>query len=143
MNKFMRIALDEAEAALSFGEVPVGAVVVCGGEVISKSHNQKERMKDPTAHAEILAIRAAASKLGDWRLAECDLYVTLEPCPMCAWAITQARVKRLYFGAHDTQYGAAGGFYDLVLGKCEVYAGICELECQNILNTFFKTQRHL
>ena len=140
MNKFMSVAISEANIALSSSEVPVGAVIVKDGQIIAKAHNLKESKCDPTAHAEILAIQKATSLLRDWRLIDCDIYVTLEPCPMCASAIKQARLRRLYFGAYDKDQGAAGSCYDLVSG-IEVYSGIMEDACSDLLNSFFKQKR--
>ncbi|MBO4897212.1 MAG: nucleoside deaminase [Clostridia bacterium] len=137
----MELAIAEAQKALEKGEIPVGAVVVCGNEVISAAHNLKETLSDVTAHAEILAIREAEQKKGDWRLQGCDLYVTLEPCPMCAEAIRQSRLRRLYFGAYDTQNGAAGSKFDIIGNTTEIYGGICEDECTAILTGFFKNRR--
>ena len=108
-EEMMRAALSEAAAALRAGEIAVGCVIARGGEIIARAHN--DRGSDPTGHAEILAIRQAARAIGDWRLADCTLYVTLEPCPMCAGAIVMARVGRLVFGAYDPQYGCAGSVY--------------------------------
>ena len=98
---YMRLALQQAEAAMDEDEVPVGAVIVCGGQVVAEGRNQREQLQDPTAHAEMIAITQAAASLGSWRLEDCTLYVTLEPCPMCAGAIVQARVPRVVFGAFD------------------------------------------
>jgi len=135
MNAFMQAALAVAlEVATDFTEIPVGAVIVHKGEIIAKAHNQKEALHDPTAHAEILAIRAASAVLGDWRLSECDLYVTLEPCPMCMAAIREARIRRLYCGAYKPA--------NLVeLKSPDIYYGIEEEACTNILKTFFQKRR--
>lgn len=141
MNNYMKKAIEQAENALKSGEIPVGAVVVHQGNIIFSAHNTKEKSFDPTAHAEILAIRGASKLLCDWRLNECDLYVTLEPCPMCASAISQARIRRLYFGAYDPDAGGAGSVLNLLSSSTEVYGGICEDECKEILNRFFKTKR--
>lgn len=137
----MQIAISEAQKATKEGEVPVGAVIARGGEIIAKAHNLKESLNDPTAHAEILAIRKAAQILADWRLIDCDLYVTLEPCSMCAYAISEARIRRIYFGSFDKDYGAAGSHTNLIRSKCEIYGGICEVECNNIINSFFRKKR--
>jgi tRNA(Arg) A34 adenosine deaminase TadA len=107
-DTFMRIALDEARIAADEGEVPIGAAIVCDGAVIARAHNRRENDRDPTAHAELLAIRAAAERLGRWRLSGCTVYVTLEPCPMCAGAMHQARIDRLVYGAPDPKAGAVG-----------------------------------
>jgi tRNA(adenine34) deaminase len=110
---YMAMALEEAAAAEAIGEVPIGAVVVCDGAVVARAHNRREIDRDPTAHAEMIAIRGAASKLGRWRLSECTVYVTLEPCPMCAGAMHAARIDRLVYGAPDPKAGAVGSLYDL------------------------------
>ena len=141
-NKFMKIAIDEALTAVREGEMPVGAVVVKDGAVISRGHNLRNNLHDPTLHAEIVAIRSACEKLGDWRLTDCDLYVTLEPCVMCSGAIINSRMKSVYFGAYDAEYGAAGGRIDLFSScyfgsKTQVFGGIMEYECSEMLNSFF------
>lgn len=136
MDKFMSAALSEALLAERDGEIPVGAVIVRDGEIISSAHNLKESLFDPTAHAEILAIRKACNSLRDWRLQGCDIYVTLEPCPMCCAAITEARIRRVYFGAYDKDMS-----FNLLNGKCEVYGGIEQEECSEVLKIFFSEQR--
>ena len=136
MDKFMSRALSEALIARNCGEVPVGAVIVRNGNVIASAHNLKESTCDPTAHAEILAIRDACKKLSDWRLDGCDIYVTLEPCRMCSAAIAEARIRRVYFGAYDKDLCA-----DLIGTTCEVYGGINQTQCEDILKDFFKKQR--
>lgn len=126
------------------GEIPVGAVIVLDGKVISGAFNRKEELNDVTSHAEILAIREAARKLGRWRLNDCEMYVTLEPCPMCAWAIINSRIKTVYFGSYDSNYGALESCIDLrklANSKLKVYGGIMEEECDNILNQYFKNLR--
>ncbi len=143
----MRQALEEAREALARGEVPVGAVLVAGNRVISRSHNLRETTGDPTAHAEILAIREAARQLGTWRLDGTTMYVTLEPCPMCAGALVLARVEKLVFGASDPRAGATGTLYNIVQDgrlnhRLEVMGGILEKECQELLRTFFRDLRH-
>jgi tRNA(adenine34) deaminase len=143
---FMGIALEAAKAAAEAGEVPVGALVVCGGEVLARAGNRTLRDRDVTAHAEVLAIRAAAAKLGSERLIDCDLYVTLEPCTMCAAAISFARIRRLYFGASDPKGGAVESgvrFFNAPTchHKPEVYGGIGEGEAAAILREFFAGKR--
>ena len=142
----MRLALREAERAGELGDVPIGAVVVRGGEVIATGRNERELRGDPTAHAEILALRAAAQALGSWRVLEATLYVTLEPCAMCAGAIVLARVPRVLYGASDPKAGAAGSVLD-VLGdprlnhRPEVWGGLLGDECGTLLSTFFAARR--
>ncbi|SHE85298.1 nucleoside deaminase [Alkalibacter saccharofermentans] len=145
MRKFMEEALREAKKAYALGEVPVGAVVVRGGEIISRAHNMVEAYHDPTAHAEILAIREAAVKLGSWRLNDCEIYVTLEPCIMCTGAIGGSRMKTLIYGANDSkEKGLEVIRWELKktnnLGM-EIYEGIMEEECKKLLKDFFKEQR--
>ena len=144
-NKFMLLALEEAQKAMAENEVPVGAVIVKDGEVIAKGRNRRENNKNALCHAEIEAIDNACKVLGGWRLGDCDLYVTLEPCPMCAGAIINARIRRVYFGAFDDKAGSFGSVEDFNrLGynhKPEIYAGIMEDECQKILTEFFKNIR--
>ena len=145
-NKFMKIALEEAEIAAKEGEMPVGAVIVRNGEVIATGHNLRNVSHDPTLHAEIVAIRKAAELLKDWRLSDCDLYVTLEPCVMCSGAIINSRMRSVYFGAYDAEYGAAGGRIDLFSksyfgSTTKVYAGIMEDECTFMLKDFFASLR--
>ena len=126
------------------GEIPVGALIIKDGKVIAETFNQKETLNDVTAHAEILALRQAAEKLGRWRLEDCVMYVTLEPCPMCAWAILQARLKAVYFGAYDTNYGALGSVIDLrnpANSKMKVFGGIMENECKKLLDDYFSNMR--
>ena len=143
---FMRLALREAERALEHEDVPVGALVVHGGEVVGVGHNERQLRQDPTAHAELLALREASRRLGSWRLLETVLYVTLEPCAMCAGAIVWARVPRVVFGAPDTKTGAAGSVLD-VLGEPrlnwqpEVAGGLLAEECGALLSSFFEPRR--
>jgi tRNA(adenine34) deaminase len=142
----MQIALDEARAAETRGEVPVGCVIVRDGKVVAQAGNRTVADQDPTAHAELLAIRAAAAALGSERLIDCDLYVTLEPCAMCAAAMSFARIRRLYFGAADPKGGAVEhGPRFFVQPTChhrpEVYGGISERECADLLRGFFAARR--
>ena len=138
----MQRAIEAAKKAE--GEISVGAVIVKDGEVIASACNRKEALNDVSAHAEILALREAAQKLGGWRLEGCEMYVTLEPCPMCAWAIVQSRIKSLYFGSYDRNYGALGSAVDLrrlANSKLQVYGGIMEEECDKLLEECFKELR--
>jgi tRNA(adenine34) deaminase len=142
----MRSAIDQARRASAAGEVPVGAVVVVGGRVVGAAGNRREAAGDPTAHAEILAIREAATALGTWRLSGATVYVTLEPCPMCAGALVAARVERLVFGAADPKAGACGSLYNLCADprlnhELTVVPGICEAECAALLQTWFADRR--
>src|SRR5262244_2967633 len=146
MHTFMELALDEAYAARDAGEVPIGCVVVCDGEVIAQSGNRTLSERDPTAHAEMVAIRRAAEALGSERLVDCDLYVTLEPCTMCAAAISFARIRRLYYGAADPKGGAVenGVRYfsaRTCLHRPEIYGGIGETEAASLLRGFFSARR--
>ena len=139
----MRLALAEARRAAIGGDVPVGAVLVCDGEVIARGRNTREAACDPTGHAEVHAIRMAAARLGRWRLAGCALYVTLEPCPMCAAALVQARLPLLVYGAPDPKAGAAGSRLNLVEDprlnhRVEVVAGVLEAACGEMLTAFFR-----
>lgn len=143
---YMELALDEAQKAAERGEVPVGAVLVKNGQVIARDGNRTLELNDPTAHAEVLVIRAACAELGTQRLPDCDLYVTLEPCPMCAGAISFARVRRLYYGASDEKGGAVdNGTRFFCQPTChhapEVYSGIGEKKAADVLKAFFQTKR--
>jgi tRNA(adenine34) deaminase len=143
---FLRQALVEAQRAFEAGEVPVGAVVVLEGKVIGRGHNRREALNDPTAHAEVLAITAASNSLEDWRLEGCSLYVTKEPCPMCAGAIVNSRLQRLVFGVWDEQAGCAGSLYQLCRDprfnhQLEVKGGVMEEECRGLLQEFFRRKR--
>ncbi len=144
-RKFMALALEEAKKAASENEVPVGAVIVKDGKVIAAAHNKREQKQNALSHAEIEAINEACRVLGSWRLDDCELYVTLEPCPMCTGAIINARIKTVVFGAFDKSMGCMDSVINLCdypLGhKVEVYAGICEDECQQVLQEFFKGLR--
>lgn len=146
-SDFMREALAEAQKAFQLDEVPIGAVVVKNGTIIGRGHNLRERMKDPTLHAEIIAIRQAAAALGGWRLTDCDLYVTVEPCPMCAGAILQARIRRVVFGARDPKAGCAGSLYNLLEDprfnhRAEVTEGIMKEPCSLIIREYFRLKRN-
>ena len=146
MSAFMNIALEEAERAAQAGEVPVGAVVVKDGHVIAKAHNRVLQDKDPSAHAELLAIKSAAQVLSNERLNGCDLYVTLEPCPMCAGAIVQARIPRIVYGTDDPKAGACISLYQITSDnrlnhQSLVTAGVMQAECRRILQDFFAEQR--
>ena len=142
----MRIALDEARQALKEGEVPVGAVLVFEKEVLARAHNMPISLNDPTAHAEIMVLREAALKKGNYRLPSTSLYVTVEPCLMCVGALVHARVNKLIFGASDPKAGACGSVYDIlsspgILHKITVVSGILEEECMEIIQEFFKKKR--
>lgn len=144
---FMKMALEQAEQALAVGEVPVGAVIAHQGRVIAASHNQREQLKDPTAHAEMIAITQAAESMEGWRLVDCALYVTLEPCPMCAGAILNARVPKVIFGATDPKGGAVVSVFKM-LGdarmnhRAEVVQGVMDHECAELLKRFFRSKRN-
>ena len=140
------LALQQARLAGAAGEVPVGAIVIVGGEVLAARHNERETANDPTAHAEVLALRDAAAALGNWRLADATLAVTLEPCPMCAGAALSARVARVVFGAYDPKAGAAATLYNLLVDprlnhNAEVIGGIRADECGGLLSEFFSNHR--
>ena len=142
----MRIALEEAKAALAHGDVPVGAVVLRGGEVIARRHNEREATGDPTAHAEVLALRDAASATGSWRLDDCTLVVTLEPCLMCAGALLTARIGRLVYGAADLKAGATASLYNVTSDprlnhNPPVEHGVLAAECGELLTSFFAGKR--
>jgi tRNA(adenine34) deaminase len=143
---FMRRALREAQKASLAGEVPVGAVVVRDGKIIARAHNRPLRLSDPSAHAEILALRRSAKKLGNYRLNGCDLYVTIEPCAMCAGAIIQARLRRVVYGTADPKAGACGSAlavlnHPKVNHQVEVVSGVLAAECAGILREFFRSRR--
>jgi len=143
---YMRAALAEAEKAYAVGEVPVGAIVVLNGEIIGRGHNLRETLKDSSAHAEMLALKEAAERLGDWRLNDAIIYSTLEPCPMCAGALVQFRVKMLVYGVADPKAGAVDSVIDVVRQphfnhRVEVLAGVLEEECRTIIQLFFKELR--
>ena len=142
---YMRLALELARQAAEEGEVPVGAVIVRDGEVIATGRNRRETARHALAHAEIEAIAGACARLGGWRLSGCDLYVTLEPCPMCAGAILNARVSRVYFGARDREMGACGGVMNLFMEDFPhppaLVGGVLEAECAQVLREFFRGLR--
>ena len=143
---FMRLAIREAEAALDHGDVPIGAVVVHEGEVVGAGHNERELRQDPTAHAELLALREASRALGSWRVLDSVLYVTLEPCAMCAGAIVLARVPRVVYGTADPKAGAAGSVLDVLAQprlnhRPAVAAGLLAAECASLLTDFFGSRR--
>ena len=143
---FMREALRQARRALAADEVPIGAVVVREGQIISRAWNQVEMLKDATAHAEMLAITQAEAAVGDWRLTDCDLYITKEPCPMCAGAIVHARLRRVIFGCPDSKCGGAGGLVNLLRmpelnHRCLTTSGILADECASMLKDFFRARR--
>ena len=145
-QRMMRQAIREAELALESDDVPVGAVIAHGGRIIGRGHNQREQLQDPTAHAEIIALTAAAADRGSWRLEGCTLYVTLEPCVMCAGAIVLARIERLVFGADDPKAGACGSVYNIVEDQRlnhqpAMTTGILADECSDLLRSFFARQR--
>jgi tRNA(adenine34) deaminase len=145
-RRFMAVAIEEAEIAAERGEIPVGAVVTRGGEVLSRAGNRRREESDPTSHAELIALRAAGRVVGDWRLVDCTLYVTLEPCAMCAAACREARLQLLIWGAHDDRAGACGSVLDLVsdprLGSPLAQRGGLEAErCGALLKRFFAKQR--
>jgi tRNA(adenine34) deaminase len=145
-ENFMREALRQAQKAGEAGEVPVGAVIVRAGKIIARAHNQVELLKDATAHAEMLALTQAEAGVGDWRLTDCDLYVTKEPCPMCAGALVHTRIRRVVFGCTDPSAGAAGSVLNLLQmpalnHRCDVASGVLQDECAAILQDFFRQRR--
>ena len=147
-EKFMKEALKEAKKAYEKLEVPVGAVIVKDGKIIARAHNLKETKFDTTKHAEILAIQKASKKLNSWRLIDCEMYVTLEPCSMCAGALINSRIKKVYIGASDEKTGAVGSVYNLLEDytfnhKVEYEKGILQDECQKTLKDFFKELRNI
>ena len=146
MEKFMSEALNEAKKAYREGEVPIGAVIVKDGQIIARGHNMVGQLKDPTAHAEIVALRAAAQAIGGWRLIGCDLYVTIEPCAMCAGAMVLSRIEKVYIGAMDPKAGACGSVMNVIQEErlnhyIEMETGIMQDECQSIIRNFFKEKR--
>jgi tRNA(adenine34) deaminase len=143
----MYTALQEAEKAFEDNEVPVGAVVVHNNRIIGRGYNQVERLKDATAHAEMIAITSASNNIGNWRLNECSIYVTLEPCIMCTGALLSARMNELYYAASDTKFGACGSIYNLAEEfktnhKIKVYSGLLSKESEDLLKRFFDMQRN-
>ncbi len=143
-NKFMKAAINCAKAALKEGEVPIGAVVVCNGKVIARGHNRRTKKQIATAHAEVEAIEKACKKLKSWRIPECELYVTLEPCPMCMGAMLNARIKKVYFGAYEAKGRTLTSEIanaNLLNHIVEVEGGVMEKECAEILSTFFREMR--
>ncbi|MBQ3389749.1 MAG: tRNA adenosine(34) deaminase TadA [Firmicutes bacterium] len=143
---YMREALKEAEKALALEEVPIGAVVVKDGEIVGRGYNRRETDKDPTAHAEMIAIRQASETLGGWRLHQCELYVTVEPCPMCAGAIMLSRIRKLYIGTADPKAGACGSLINIPQDErfnhtVPMETGVLEEECREILQRFFAKLR--
>ena len=148
MNKedYMKIALKEAEKAYNELEVPVGAIIVKEGKIIARAYNEKEKKHDTTKHAEILAIQKASKKLKSWRLNDCDMYVTLEPCSMCAGALIQSRIRKVYIGTMDEKTGSCGSVLNLLEDykfnhKVEIENNVCKEECEKILKDFFKNLR--
>lgn len=146
MNEYMVEAIKEAQVAYEKGEVPIGCVIVKDETIIGRGHNQKETMQDPTAHAEVLALREASKKLGAWRLTDAEVYVTIEPCVMCMGALIQARVSKLIFGARDPKFGGARSLYSLAEDarhnhRFEVVEGVLEKECAQIMKDFFRMRR--
>ena len=142
----MKLAIDQAFIAADNGDVPVGAVIVFEGRVIAKAHNQRQLLNDPTAHAEIIALTQAAEAVGNWRLNGCTIYVTLEPCPMCAGALVLARIDRLVFGCDDPKAGACGSLYNIVQDErlnhnMDITSGVLNTECGQVLSDFFKVRR--
>ena len=145
-EQFMRLALESAKIAEENGDVPIGAVIVHQNQIIAKAYNQREQLNDPTAHAEIIALTQAAAALESWRLTGCSIYVTLEPCPMCAGALVLARIDRLVFGCADPKTGACGSLYNIVQDnrlnhRLEVQPGILANECAKQLQDFFEKRR--
>ena len=145
-EKFMAEALKEAEKSANFDEVPVGAVIVKDGKIIARGHNLREKKNDPTAHAEIVAIRKACKKLKSWRLEGCTIYVTIEPCSMCAGTILWTRMQRVVYGANDPKGGALGSSYNLfevknINHKVEITRGVLENRCASLMTSFFRSKR--
>ena len=144
--KFMKAAIREAKKAMEKDEVPIGAVIVQDGKIIARGHNTRQKTQNAVNHAEMIAIQKACKKVGSWRLIDCDIYVTLEPCPMCAGAIINSRISNVYFGAYDQKAGCTGTLYNLPVDerfnhRAKVEGGIMEQECANLLSDFFKQKR--
>lgn len=147
-RRYMQAAVELARKALDSDDVPVGALVVYQGQVIGRGYNQREKLQDPTAHAEMLALTAAAEHIGHWRLEDCTMYVTLEPCPMCAGALVLARISRLVYGASDAKAGACGSVYEITQDsrlnhQVETVAGVMADACATPLSEFFRRRREL
>ena len=147
-EKYMKEALKEAKKAYDKLEIPVGAIIVKDGKIIARAHNNKEEKNDTTKHAEIIAIQKASKKLNTWRLTDCEMYVTLEPCSMCAGALIQARIKKVYIGTMDEKTGACGSVFNLLEDykfnhKVEVERAICKNDCEKIIKDFFKELRKI
>jgi tRNA(adenine34) deaminase len=145
-NQFMKLAIEQAQIAQENGDVPIGAVIVHNGQIIGKAYNQREQLQDPTAHAEIIALTQSAAALETWRLEGCTMYVTLEPCPMCAGALVLARIDRLVYGCDDPKAGAVKSLYNIVTDgrlnhKIEVISGVLADECSKLLQDFFQKRR--
>ena len=144
-NKFMLRAIENAKIAFENGDVPVGAVIVKDGEIVAEAYNERENLGKATSHAEILAIDRACEKLGRWRLSDCEMYVTLEPCPMCAGAILNARIGKVYYALKESNSGALGSVLNLnsypLLHKVKTEVGLCEKESRELLSNFFKQKR--
>lgn len=145
-EKFMKIALKEAKKAYDLGEVPIGAVIVKDNKVLAKAYNKRNKSKIATHHAEILAIQKACKKLGDWRLENTQMYITLEPCPMCAGAIVNSRIEKVFFGAYEKKSGACLSNHQLLFEnglnhKVEVEGGVLDTQCSELLKSFFKNKR--
>lgn len=145
-EEFMKVALEEAELAYQDSEVPVGAVIVFNNEIIAKAHNEKETNQNPVAHAEILAIERASKVLKSWRLSDCQIYITLEPCLMCSGAILESRINKIVYGAKDLQEGSLGSVYNIFLDNGinfspKIFGGVCANESKELLKKFFEKKR--
>jgi len=146
-ENYMKVAIEQAQVAAENGDVPIGAVIVHNGQIIGKAYNQREQLQDPTAHAEIIALTQAAAALESWRLEGCTMYVTLEPCPMCAGALVLARIDRLVYGCDDPKTGAVKSLYNIVTDgrlnhRIEVASGVMADECSKLLQDFFQKRRN-